>query len=264
MVYAMGSERTFKSSKPIKKTRVQSNTSKEINSYLKNHSISVQTDPSGKVCIKSVKKQDIDKMFESDINIVLLDASIQKLASAFYSENSAIDRFLRSPEAMDDGFGKTYVWLEDDNTKIIGFYNIGTGSIDWIDGDDRYKMGGSIHINEFALDKKYKGVTIPERNYHMSDILLSDCIQRILYMRENYVGFAFITLQSTKEGYKLYSRHDFLDIEEDMNLSNMQDKDKKCKPMYLPLDLEQESPHIILLEIENSLPIVYIDYAWMA
>lgn len=56
MVYAMGSERTFKSSKPIKKTRVQSNTSKEINSYLKNHSISVQTDPSGKVCIKSVKK----------------------------------------------------------------------------------------------------------------------------------------------------------------------------------------------------------------
>lgn len=177
--------------------------------------------------------------FKSDINIAQLDARIQKLASNFNCENSAIDSFLRSSLALDDGFGKTYVWLEDDGQKIIGFYNIGTGSLDWRDGDSRYKMGGSIHINEFALDKNYKKVQIEEGEHpNMSDALLDDCIQRILYLREFHVGFAFVTLQSTAEGYNLYRRHDFEDIEEDMNLVNIQDKDKNCTPMYLALDIE--------------------------
>lgn len=177
--------------------------------------------------------------FESSINIVPLDARLQQLASNFNCENVAIDNFLRSPMALDDGFGKTYVWLEDDNQRIIGFYNIGTGSIDQCDGDFRYKMGGSIHINDFAIDKKYKKFQMAEGKHpNMSDALLDDCIQRIMYLRENYVGFAFITLQSTEEGYNLYRRHDFEDIEGDMSLVNIQDKDKKCQAMCLALDME--------------------------
>ena len=56
MVYAMGSDRTFVSNKPIKKTRVQSASSKEISGYMRTHKISVQTDPSGKVVVKSAER----------------------------------------------------------------------------------------------------------------------------------------------------------------------------------------------------------------
>lgn len=181
----------------------------------------------------------MDMIFESGINIMTLDARIQQLASNFNCENIAIDNFLRSPAALDDGFGKTYVWLEDDNQTIIGFYNIGTGSLDQYENGHRYKMGGTIHINDFALDKRYKKVQIADGKHpNMSDALLDDCIQRIMFLRDHYVGFAFITLQATDEGYNLYKRHDFEDIEEDMNLVNIQDKDKQCKPMYLALDIE--------------------------
>ena len=53
MVYAMGADRTFVSSKPVKTKRAQSAYSKEISSYMKIHKISVQTNPSGEIVVKS-------------------------------------------------------------------------------------------------------------------------------------------------------------------------------------------------------------------
>ena len=49
--------------------------------------------------------------FESKLDTKLLDASFQKLASDFHCGNQYIDLFLRSAQALDDSFGKTYVWL---------------------------------------------------------------------------------------------------------------------------------------------------------
>lgn len=56
MVYAMGADRTFVSNKPIKTKRVQSASSKEISSYMKMHKISVQTNPSGEIVVKSTDR----------------------------------------------------------------------------------------------------------------------------------------------------------------------------------------------------------------
>ena len=175
--------------------------------------------------------------FKSKINIKPLDASIQVLASAFDCGNTHIDSFLKGPTALDKGFGKTYVWLDDDDTKILGFYNIGTGSIDCCEGKMRYKLGGSIHINDFALDQKCRGVKIMEGT-NMSDVLLEDCIQRILFFRECFAGYTFVTLQSTADGYNLYRRHDFEELEEEMELLKVPEKEKGCTPMYLALDIE--------------------------
>ena len=179
-----------------------------------------------------------DISFESNINIVPLDARIQKLASDFYCGNCNIDSFLKGPRALDDGFGKTFAWLEADNKRIIGFYNIGTGSIDYDDGSVRSKMGGSIHINDFALDERYHGTRITEANLNMSDLLLADCIERILFLRRTMVGFSFVSLQSTQLGYGLYTRHDFEPIEEEMFMTKIADAEEECMAMYLPLDLE--------------------------
>ena len=52
---------------------------------------------------------------------------------------------------------KTYVWLTEDNKRIIGYYSLGTGYLERVlkDEKSRVKLGGSIHINGFALDRKY-------------------------------------------------------------------------------------------------------------
>ena len=56
MAYAMGADRTFVSSKPIKTKRIQSAFSREISSYMKTHKISVQTNPSGEIVVKSTDR----------------------------------------------------------------------------------------------------------------------------------------------------------------------------------------------------------------
>lgn len=50
------------------------------------------------------------------------------------------------------------------------------------------------------------------------------------------MGFSFVTLNSTKEGYPLYKRNDFEDTEEDFVFS-IEDSDIACKSMYFALDL---------------------------
>lgn len=179
-------------------------------------------------------------MYISTLNIHKLDASLQKLASSFKCGNDFIDSFLKSSVALDKGFGVTYVWLDDENSSIIGFYNITSGSIEQADqSGNGYKMGGAIHLNEFAIHQNFRGKTIPDDDsLRMSDLLLHDCIARVQYLRDNLVGFSFITLHSTNDGYSLYQRHGFCDIEEDMTIAVVEGKEDDCFPMYLALDLE--------------------------
>ena len=170
-------------------------------------------------------------------HIVEYDAGLVELASSFDCGNTHINSFLKSPEALNYGIGKTYVWINDKS--IIGFYNITAGSIEEIRGDQLFKIGSAVHINEFAVNVSYqKKLYDEERSIYISDILLSDCVERVEYIRRSYLGLTFITLASTKEGYNLYKRNDFEEMEEDMKIPILEDKEYDCIPMYLPLDIE--------------------------
>lgn len=182
------------------------------------------------------------------MNVVLYDANHQRLASSFESGNTYLDSFLKDHRSLEDWFGKTYVFLSDKNDAIIGYYNIGTGYIEQVSGSYRCKIGGSVHINCLALDKKYHGLvqdTTPDGvKVNLSDFLLDDCIQRILKIREQ-IGFSFITLCSTRQGYSLYKRNDFEDLDDDLHFSvedsrthEARSEDDWCTFMYLPLDTE--------------------------
>ena len=95
---------------------------------------------------------------EKALNVVKYDASLQKLASSFHSGNNYLDKFLRESVSLDDGFGKTYVFLSEDNQNIIGYYNLGLGYIEQYDNQITKKIGGAIHINCFALDEQFHGL----------------------------------------------------------------------------------------------------------
>lgn len=175
------------------------------------------------------------------LNVVPYDASLQGLASDFRSGNAYLDQFLDLPISLHSGFGKTFVLLSADGKTLIGYYNIGTGYIEQVEGERVFKMGGSVHINCFALDNRYHGLlqatTEDGTRVNLSDVLLDECLQRIERIREEQVGFAFVTLSSTREGFHLYQRSGFETLEDDMNFS-VEGTDAECIPMYLPLDYE--------------------------
>lgn len=163
------------------------------------------------------------------------------MIARFDSGNSHLDRFLKSSRAFDDSTGKTYVFLSDTGDCVIGYYNIGMGSVEQTDGDLRRKLGGAVHINCFAIDRKFQdqvvSIDTEVGKIHLSDLMLYDCMNRISTLRKNHIGAAFVTLNSTKEGEWLYQRHDFEYLEDDMDFSK-EDEEIECRKMYLPLGLE--------------------------
>ena len=163
------------------------------------------------------------------------------LSDGFNSGNEYLDNFIKSEEALDIGIGKTFIWLNNDGDEIIGYYNIGVGYIDSYDGNDKYKVGGSVHLNFFALNGNYHGVVMETREdgrkIKASDELFMNFMERVYELRDKYIGFSFVTLAATEEGYSLYKRNSFEDLDEDLHFSLKDDEDG-CRPMYLALDFE--------------------------
>ena len=62
-------------------------------------------------------------------------------------------------------------------------------------------------------------------------------MNKVYLLREKYIGFSFVTLAATEEGYSLYKRNLFEDLDADLHFS-FKDDEKGCKPMYLALDFE--------------------------
>lgn len=159
------------------------------------------------------------------------------IAIGFDCGNVYLNSVLLGSIALDQYYGTTYVWLSEDNKEIIGYYNIGTGSIDTVIDGTHYKSGGSFHINDFALDNSYRGIIIndnPKMTY--GDLLMLDCLERISALRE-VVGVSYITLEATDEGHSLYERRGFMDLDEDLYFSPEKAADG-CVQMYLPLAFE--------------------------
>ena len=175
----------------------------------------------------------------SKLNVVLPDKSHKRLMQSFHSGNAALDMFLHGNSALDAGFGKTYLWLTDEEDAICGYYNLSTGYIEIIDEKHRTRAGGSIHINCFALDENWRGQIISESadggKVTLADVLLDDCLKRIFEF-QNHVGFSFITLCATKEGKSLYDRNNFLPLEVDMAFSIKEEDGDGGTPMYFPMD----------------------------
>ena len=119
----------------------------------------------------------------------------------------------------------------------MAYYNMTTGAI--LDlCNDGLKIGGSIHLNKFALAKKHHGSYYQdgEEKIKLSDFIFYSCLANAIKLRE-YVGFSFITLCSTNEGFSLYRRAGFEPVDDDMSVAH-DSTEKGCHEMYLALDLE--------------------------
>ena len=79
------------------------------------------------------------------------------------------------------------MFLTENAESIVGYYNLSCGSRDEIEGDVRYKIGGTIHIGYFAIDEKFQHqlqATTPNGiHLYWGDVLLEECLSRIEAIR---------------------------------------------------------------------------------
>jgi hypothetical protein len=57
MVYSVRNSETIVSKNPLKLKRRQGTFSKKASEYMKNHKVSVQTDPSGKIVVSAIRSK---------------------------------------------------------------------------------------------------------------------------------------------------------------------------------------------------------------
>ena len=177
-------------------------------------------------------------------NVIPFCNGYHTLVQTFRCGNEYLDSFIHTTtEAREIDTGKTYLFLSDDGTEVIGYYNITTGAVDCYIDKDRYRSGSSVHINCFAIDSKFQKLicfkTEDGKKYYFSDVLMYDCLKRIDEIRNNTLGFAYVTLNATANGYHLYTRNGFEPLDEDLVFSLTEDETSEdnveCIQMYLPL-----------------------------
>lgn len=169
------------------------------------------------------------------LHVVSFTSDLLSLAEKFDSGHTPINQFLQDgDQSLNTNIGKTYVLLSQDDRYIIGYYNLGVGSVNYINGTINMRMGGAITVNYFALDINYQKQAMLKYNnttIYLSDLFFNDCIKRIKYIVLHYVGATFITLNSNKEGYNLYTRNGFMKLEDDMYITK-KENDYKCISLY--------------------------------
>lgn len=176
------------------------------------------------------------------MNIIKYTMDYFPLTDKFDCGNFVINNFLKSSDALDENQGITYIMLSDENDYIIGYYNISVGRVDQIEIVREKKlyspMGGSVNINYLAIHSEFQGIKIAEinsRKIYLGDYILRDCEKKILKLRGE-IGIAFVTLNSTEEGYHLYhERNSYEDFEDDMS-TFVQESDKSCYKLYKWVD----------------------------
>ena len=160
------------------------------------------------------------------------------LSKKFNSGHIVLDSFIKSEKSTDSAYGVTYIWLNESEDEIIGYYCISAGTFDYKENETRIKQCGAAHIDYFAIDEKYQGVKYEDDKYEykLSDLLLLDCLNRINVIR-HCIGIGCVTLSSTEQGYNLYKRADFEETDLDTCFSDTEGE-KKTTDMYLFLDQE--------------------------
>lgn len=173
------------------------------------------------------------------------DEIIKQLCLKFSCGNIVIDNFLKTYKALDITISKTYLFIScGDNDRIIdliGFFSLSTDSmLEKADNSPVGKVfnGSAIRIMMFAIDKKYQQskMNLAFNNRTFASTMLLYCIKVIRSIVNNHLGASYIVLNSTKEGFNLYSHTGKFEIlDEDYAMPIHKEDGEECIMMYKPV-----------------------------
>lgn len=166
--------------------------------------------------------------------------------SAFSCGNLFIDNFLESTDSCNPSVCKTYLLIDEldkEEFNLIGYYSLSTDAVSESSNGILRFNGGAIRISMFAIDKRYQGkrLCFEQKEQTLASFLLIHCLKEIRAIAQNNVGAMYIVLNSTQEGYNLYTNTgEFEPFDEDLLTLHHEDDGKESIGMYKTLfDLEE-------------------------
>ena len=140
------------------------------------------------------------------------------LINSFDCGNKDINDYLKKVDKVfNDGMGVTKLIINEDETKLIGFYTLASSSM--LQTIDKYNRAlPAIEIKMFAMDLKYQDILcykdMEYEKYTFISALFSDIIDDIVDLSNDIIGIKYIILQSVPKAIKFYRRSSFYPIHE--------------------------------------------------
>jgi hypothetical protein len=175
-----------------------------------------------------------------DYSIESFSTEYCSMLSEFECGNSEIDRYLCNDAKCDttEGRGVTKLILNDNKSKVIGFYTLDCSAMIVETNESQGKIGlaPAVEIKMFAVDKSYQDISYSKikEDGTFSDILLCEAINQINNFTESTCGAVCIILYSVPSAKKFYIRNKFVSFKPIMK-KNDDVYLKGCEPMYMAL-----------------------------
>lgn len=168
----------------------------------------------------------IDKLSSSNVDLV----------STFSCGNESIDKYLHV-DAFNDSKSVTYLFMEDETNRILGFSSISCSGI-VCKYEESLVIHPSISINYFAILKEIQHLPFDDKpskdRYCISDKMFIDLLKICNKISEEHIGAANITLYSVPSAYSFYKRNLMQDYTKYMTRES-HSYIKDCIPMFMPL-----------------------------
>ena len=163
------------------------------------------------------------------------------ILGAFSCDNPSIDNFIHN-ECLYSQKEVTYLFLDEENNKIIGFCSISCDGIPITEINKQqyiYKTSlPCIEVDYYAIDEAYRKLPLKEdssRHETLSQALLLLMIDHIKSISKNYVGATHICLYSVPDAVRFYERCGFEDFKPYMHRDELPYL-SGCIPMFYQIN----------------------------
>lgn len=147
---------------------------------------------------------------ESNLSFKLInEVDCDEMINNFCCGNQIIDNFLKN-DSKDPDLSITYL-LIDNNKTLVGFYSLICSSLLEVNEGKIVSSTPAIEIKMLAIDNNYQSKNIPNRNFTYAHLMLVHCIDKIDEITKS-IGAEYIVLNSTPEGYNLYTKVGNFDV----------------------------------------------------
>lgn len=177
------------------------------------------------------------------IKQVRYEEKYEMLIRDFPSKNSNMDKYVTEKAVTDkeNGLGVTFLFLNEKEDKLYGYYSLSSASITYDDEDSGEFLNiPSIEIKLFAINSKFSNKycldLLDGAPYKYSDAMFWQVLNQIFVYSEEYLGIEAILVRSTPEAVNFYLRHGFHHYENfSGNLMVSYDEfAKSCIPLVSP------------------------------
>lgn len=134
----------------------------------------------------------------------------------------------------DKGEAVTYLCVDDEKapSRVYAYATVNANGLLYKGEDSKNNYIHCAEIRLFAIAKALRSNGDPTRNY--SEIIFKRFLQELYYMSLNVIGFDAIFLAANENGYGLYKKSGFVEIEE--FIAPESNESEGCTPLLLVMN----------------------------